>query len=84
MGHGGKIAFYIRSELSYNVKSYFLKGIDNIFFDLLLPQTKPIVVSTIGRLPNQTNYKEIFNKNLSNIDTNNVETYVLGDININL
>ena len=84
MGHGGKVACYIRSELSYNVKSYFLKDIENIFFELLLPQTKPIVVSTIGRLPNQTNCKEIFNKNLSNIDTDNVETYVLGDININL
>ena len=27
---------------------------------------------------------EIFNENLSKVDTNNVETYILGDFNINL
>ena len=57
---------------------------ENIFFELLLPNTKPIVVGTIYRPPNQTNFMEIFNENLSKVDTNNVETYILGDFNINL
>ena len=30
--HGGGVACYIRRELSYNVKSYFRKDIENIFF----------------------------------------------------
>ena len=51
---------------------------------MLLPNTKPIVVGTIYRPPNQTNFMEIFNENLSKVDTNNVETYILGDLNINL
>ena len=29
--HGGGVACYIKSELSYNVKSYFPKDIENIF-----------------------------------------------------
>ena len=56
------------------VKSYFRKDIENIFFELLLPNTKLIVVGTICHPPNQTNFMEIFN----------TETYILGDFNINL
>ena len=55
-----------------------------MFFELLLPNTKPIVVGTISKPPNQTKFMEIFNKNLSKVDTNHVETYILGDFNINL
>ena len=82
--HGGGVDCYIRNDLSYNVKSYFPKDIENIFFELLLPNTKPILVGTIYRPPNQTNFMKIFNENLSKVDTNNVETYILGDFNINL
>ena len=53
-------------------------------FELLLPKTKPIIVVTISRQPNQTNFTEIFNENWSKVDTNNIETYFLGDLNINL
>ena len=70
--HGGGIA------------CYFLKDIENIFFELLLRNTKPIVLGTIYRPPNQTNFMEIFNENLSKVETNNIETYIIGDFNINL
>ena len=70
---GGGVACYIRNDLSCNVQSYFPKDIENIFFELL-PNTKLIVVGTIYRPPNQTNFMEIFNENLSKVDTNNVET----------
>ena len=76
------VACYIRNNLSYNVKSYFLKDKENILFELVLPNTKPIVVGTIYRPPNQTDFIGIFNKNLSKVDTNNAE--ILGDFNINL
>ena len=36
---GGGVACYIRNNLSYNVKSYIPKDIENIFFELLLPNT---------------------------------------------
>ena len=84
MEGGWGVACYIRNDFSYNVKSYFPKEIENILFELSLPNTKPIVVGTVYRPPNQTNFMEIFNENLSKVDTNNVETYILGDFNINL
>ena len=67
--HGGGVTCYIKNDLSYNVKSYFPKDIENIFFKLLLPNTKPIVVGTIYRPPNQTNFMEIFNENVAIVDT---------------
>ena len=76
------VASCIRNNLSYNVKSYFLKDKENILFELVLPNTKPIVVGTIYRPSNQTDFIDIFNKNLSKVDTNNAE--ILGDFNINL
>ena len=82
--HGGGVACYIRNGFSYNVQSYFRKDIENIFFELLLPNTKPMIVGTIYRQPNQRNLMVIFSKNLSKVDTNNVETYILCDFNINL
>ena len=81
---GGRVACYIKNDLSYNVKSYFPKDIENMLFELLLPNTKPIAVDTVYPPPNQTNFMEIFNENLSTVDTNDVETYILGDFNINL
>ena len=80
--HGEGVPCYIRNNISYNVKSYFLKDKENMFFQLLLPSTKPVVVGTIYRPRNQTNFKDIFNKNLSKVDTNNAQ--ILGDFNINL
>ena len=82
--HEWGVACYIRSDLSCNVKSYFPKDIENIFFELLLPNTRPIVVGTIYCPPNQTNFMETFNENVSNVETNMVETYILGNFNINL
>ena len=70
--HGGGVACYIGNDLSYKVKLYFSKDMENIFFELLFPNTKPIVVGTIYGTPNQTNFMDIFNENLSKVDTNNV------------
>ena len=72
--HGRGVACYIRNDFSYNIKSYFPKDTENMFFELSLPNTKPIVVGTIYRPPIQTNFMEIFNGNLSKVDKNNAET----------
>lgn len=47
---------YIRNNLSYNIKSHFPKDIENLFFELLLPNTKPILIGTIYLPPNQTTF----------------------------
>ena len=47
---GGGVVCYVRNDLSYNTLSVFPRDIENIFFEILLPNSKPITVRTIYRL----------------------------------
>ena len=78
--HGGGVVCYVRNDLSYDAKSFFPPEIENIFFELLLPNTKPIVVGFIYRPPSQS---EFINTYFSKLDANNNQIYILGDFNIN-
>ena len=82
--NGGGVACYIRSDISYIQKQYFPEEIENIFFEILLPKTKLIVVWIIYSLPTENYFREILNKNFPSIDTDTKETYILGDFNINI
>ena len=44
---GGGVACCVRNDLSYIAKNFFPEGIENIFFEILLPKTKPINVGII-------------------------------------
>ena len=57
--------------------------IEGMFFDVLLPETKPIVVGIIYRPANNINFLECFDKHLDDINLHN-EIVLLGDFNINL
>ena len=81
---GGGVACYVRNDLSYNILSVFPHEVENILFEILLPNSKPITVGTIYRPPNQSNFLEILNDNMNKIDSVNNEIYILGDFNINL
>ena len=65
--HGGGVACYIRNDLSYNVISVFPSEIESVFFEILLPNSKPITVGTIYRPPNQSNFLEVLNENMNKI-----------------
>ena len=64
--------------------SVFPSEIESVFFEILLPNSKPITVGTIYRPPNQSNFLEVLNKNMNKFDSISNETYILGDFNINL
>ena len=82
--HGRGVVCYIRDDLSFDVKPFFPPEIENVFFEILLPNTKPIVVGIIYRPPSQSEFSEIINTHFSKLDSNNNEIYNLGDFNINL
>ena len=82
--NGGGVACYIRNDLSYTQKNLFPNDIENVFFEIHLPKTKPITVGIVYRPPNQTNFIKTLNENFAKLDTTNKETYILGDFNINL
>ena len=73
---GGGVACYMRNDLNYNIISDF--------HVIRLPNSKPIIVGTIYRPPNQSNFLEVLNENMNKIDSVSNETYILGDFNINL
>ena len=81
---GGRVACYVRNNLSYIKKDFLPEEIENIFFETLLPKTKPITVRIIYRPPNQNNLLQTLNENFAKLDTLKKELYILGDFNINL
>ena len=81
---GGGVACYIRNDLSYNILSVFPCEIENIFFEILLPNSKPVIVGTIYRPPSQNNFLELLNSNMNKINSVDNEIYIIVDFNINL
>ena len=79
--HSGGVACYIRNDLSYNILSVFPCEIENIFFEILLPNSKPVIVGTIYRPPSQNNFLELLNSNMNKINSVDNEIYFLGKIN---
>ena len=69
----GGVVCYIRNDLSFDVKSFFPSEIENVFLEILLPNTKPIVVGIIYRPPSQSEFLKIINTHFSNLDTKNNE-----------
>ena len=63
--HGGEVVCHIRNDLSFDVKPFFPPEIENVFFEILLPNTKPIVVGIIYRPPSQSEFLEIINTDFS-------------------
>ena len=83
--HGGGVACYIRSDISFNVRGDFSSEIENIFFDILLPKTKPILIGILYRPPEQSKFLDNLSTSISQtFGFNEQEVYILGDLNINL
>ena len=57
---------------------------ENIFFELLLPNTKPVVVETIYGPLSQSEFLKTVNTHFIELDTNNNEIYWFGDFNFTL
>ena len=81
--NGGSVC-HVRNDLSYIEKDFFPEEIEIIFFEILLPKTKPISAAIIYRPPNQNNFLQTLNENFAKLDTLKKELYTLGDFNINL
>ena len=57
--HGGGVACYIKpNKVVFRSRDGFSNEIKNLFFDILLPKTKPILVGIVYRPPNQSRFLE--------------------------
>ena len=83
--HGGGVACYIRKDLVFNPREDFSPDIENAFFDIQLPKSKPILVGVLYRPPTTPGFLDRLTLAISkttNFDSQ--EVYILGDLNINL
>ena len=82
---GGGVACYIKSDLAFNQRKDFSTDIENIFFDILLPNSKPILVGIIYRPPDQSGFLNNLADAINGTEKfDEQEVYILGDFNINL
>ena len=75
--NGEGVTSYIRSDMRYIQMQFFSDKIENTFFEILLPKTKPVMVGIIYRSPTQNNVLKILSKNFPSIGTDSKETNVL-------
>ena len=54
--HGGGVLCYIKDTICFKRRENFSTEFENIFFDILLPQTKPILIGNIYRPPDQSGF----------------------------
>ena len=66
--YGGGVACYVRADLCFNRRNVFSNSIENVFFDLLIPKLKPLLIGIFYRLPNVNTFLETFVNNLKLID----------------
>ena len=80
----GGTAFYIRQHLCFITRTLHFKEIENLFFDILLPNSKPITMGVFHRPPNQANFMDLMVEIFSNLNPKENEIYLLSDFNNNL
>ena len=82
---GGGVARFVKNSISYKRKPNFCINTENIFIEIFLPKSKPVLIGSLYRRP----HKYDFVNSLQHIfrDTNVIpyqKCYLLGDISINL
>ena len=53
---GGGVVCYVKRSSAYNYKHNFPKNTENIFIDIFLPKTKPILVGILYRPPDKNDF----------------------------
>ena len=66
--YGGGVTCYVRADLCLNRRNVFSNSIENVFFDLLIPKLKPLLIGIFYRPPNVNTFLETFVNNLELID----------------
>ena len=83
--HGGGVCCYIKNDRSFNVRENFGTDFENVFLDILLPNSKPILIGILYRPPNQSGFLDSLSTAILNSEkSDNQEIYLLGDLNFNL
>lgn len=79
---GGGVCAYIRGDLAFTQRTDLQQTeLEAIWFDILLPKTKPILVGNVYRPPKETDFINKFEETLCKINPE-YETFIFGDFNV--
>lgn len=83
---GGGVCFYVRSSINFSPRlDLSIPHQENLCIDIGKHSSKPFIVSTSYRLPDLTADKlSYFDSFIDRPDAENVEYYLLGDLNCDL
>jgi hypothetical protein len=81
----GGVCFYVRSSINFTPRlDLSSHQLENLCIEIRKPSSKPFIVSTWYR-PDLTNDKfSYFESFIGRLDSENVEYYLLGDLNCDL
>ena len=72
---------YVRSDLAYNPREDLQnENLEDIWLEILLPKTKPILIGTCYRAPKNSNLKESLENTITKLPVD-CDTIILGDFN---
>ena len=67
---GGGVACFIRKNVNFDQRTDFPKDVENIFIDIYLPQTKPILFGVVYRPPKESDFLERLANSIMNSKIN--------------
>ena len=77
----GGVCMYIRDELIFNVREDLQNAaLEDLWIEILFPKTKPLIVGTCYRAPNNSAAKECLEYTINKL-TPEYDTLLLGDFN---
>ena len=80
------VCIYLRNSISYKIRSDLIPTrLEAVCLETAKPHSKPFIVTSICQPPNvPVEFFEHFEKLIKQIDDENKEMYILGDLNCNL
>ena len=82
----GRVCFYVRNNINFSPRlDLSIDQLENVCIEIRNPSSKPFLVMTWYRPPNSTIDKlHLFENLIGRLDSENVEYYLLGDVNCNM
>ena len=81
-GQGGGVCLYIRNDIAFNIREdLILENTESLWINVLLPQTKPIILGALYRPPKNHTFIETLSDTFDNLSKDD-EVVILGDMNI--
>jgi len=82
---GGGVCIYVRSNINFSLRPDLSDiHLENICIEIRKPRSKPYLIATWYRPPNSSTEISHFESFVGKLDANNVEFYLMDDLNCNL